>query len=844
VIGRTIGRYRVVSKLGHGGLATVWKARDELRGREVALKLLHEHLASVEVVRRRFLHEATIAAALDHPGIVAVHDFGSSDGTAFIALALVEGETASESVARRLTPFAEVVRIGVALADALQYAHDHGVVHRDVTGRNIMLARDGRVLLLDFGLALADWESRLTSKGTRMGTAHYMASELIRGEEADARSDVYGLGVVLYELLTGGFPFTSEHPEGVMYAVANLPPVPPRARRADIPPAFEALVLHALARERAERPPSARALGQALAELRLEAASPARVAPNRAPATADEPTRDFATTPAARARLSGPHYLAILPFEVADPGTDPEGAAPQLADRLADTVSCALAKASGVRVVPASREALALEPRDAARELGANLLLRGSVRRSGMQLRVSWSVRDPWSGVSVAGDVVDGSALRVFDVEDEVVASVFRGLGLDPPARDAPAARPHDPAAEDHYRQAVGYLRRYDNEASIDGAIALLERLVATEGEQPRVLAALTRAYLYKSQLTRERVWENRAAKACERAIALEPDAAEVRLAVGHLHLVSGRPGEARQEFEHALGSEAVRFEARLGIARAHADSGRLAEAEVECARAIEERPDDWRAHSLLGWVHLHENRFAESLAPCRRVLELTPDNARGRRNLGTALYRLDRFEEAVEAFQQSLAIQPNDEAYSNLGAAFYALGRYEEAIEAFRTAVRLTVGDPLRWGNLGVACHWVAGHEHEAVVPLERAIGLMRERLERNPLRADWWALLSGWLVTLGRHAEAREAIERAITLDAGEAEVMLRAGHVYFEIGERGESLRWFRQAKAAGCGLGELRRSPALAALREDPEFLRLLESDPAGAQGGGSVASAPP
>lgn len=830
MIGRTIGRYRVVSKLGHGGLATVWKARDELRGHAVALKVLHEHLASVDVVRRRFLHEATIAAALDHPGIVAVYDHGVSEGTAFIALALVDGDTVSELATRRLAPFAEAVRIGVAVAEALQHAHEHHVIHRDVTGRNVMVARDDRVMLLDFGLALADWESRLTSKGTRMGTAHYMASELIRGEQADARSDVYGLGVVLYELLTGGFPFTSEHPDGVLYAAANTPPIPPRDRRPDLPPAFEAIVLRAIARERADRFPTAQALAQALAELRLEHAEPVP-APVRPAVTPDEPTREYGATQAARPRLAGPHYLAILPFEVTDGEPDPDRAATQLADRLAETLSCALAKAPGLRVVPAHREALALAPHEAARELGANLLLRGNVRRSGMQLRVSWSVRDPWSGVSVAGDLVDGAALRPFDLEDQVVTSLFRGLGLDPSARAAPSAAPHDPAAEDHYRQALGYLRRYDNEASVDGAIALLERLVATEGDQARFFAGLARAYLCKNQLTRERVWENRAAKACERALALDPGLPEVRLAVGQLQLASGRPADARQEFERVLESETERYDARLGLARSLADAGRLVDAEVECGRAIEERPDDWRAHSLLGWVHLREHRFEESLRPWRRVVELTPDNARGRRNLGTALYRLDRFAEAVEAYQQSLAIQPNDEAYSNLGAAFYALGRYEEAIEAFRTAVRLTSGDPLRWGNLGVACHWVPGHEHEAVVPLERAIGLMRERLERNPLRADWWALLAGWLVTLGRRAEAREAIERAVTLDPEEVEVMLRAGHVYFEIGEREECLRWFARAKSAGCGLGELRRSPSLASLREDPDFLKLLEPEPA-------------
>ncbi len=204
MIGRRLGRFRVDAELGHGGMATVWRAHDELLNRPVALKILDPKLAGSSKIRRRFIHEARAVAHLNHPGIVAVFDAGEVEGVAYIALSLVDGDTVSDLAARRLLPVAEAIRIVGQAADALAHAHEREVVHRDVTGRNIMVGRDGRVFVLDFGLARAAWESRVTTSDTPMGTAAYLAPEIVRGAEADARSDLYGLGVVFYEALTGG----------------------------------------------------------------------------------------------------------------------------------------------------------------------------------------------------------------------------------------------------------------------------------------------------------------------------------------------------------------------------------------------------------------------------------------------------------------------------------------------------------------------------------------------------------------------------------------------------------------------------------------------------------------
>lgn len=266
MIGRRLGRFTITGPLGQGGMATVWRATDELLRRPVALKVLREALAGSPAARRRFLHEARSASLLDHPGVATVYDFGAAEGLVYIAFALIEGETLSARAGREPIPVREAARIVSEAAGAIAHAHARGVIHRDVTGRNVMIARDGRVFVLDFGLALAAGQSRLTTAETALGTVTYMAPEVIAGRPADARSDLYGLGVVLYEALTGAFPYTSGRPESLFFMVQSREPRPPRELRPDIPAALERAVLTALARDPDARYPNAEAMA---AELRV-----------------------------------------------------------------------------------------------------------------------------------------------------------------------------------------------------------------------------------------------------------------------------------------------------------------------------------------------------------------------------------------------------------------------------------------------------------------------------------------------------------------------------------------------------------------------------------------------
>ncbi|HKQ56469.1 MAG TPA: protein kinase [Candidatus Eisenbacteria bacterium] len=840
MVGRKIGRFHVLAELGRGGMGTVWKARDELLGRVVAIKVLGESLASDAAARRDFRREAEIAALLDHPSIVPVYEAGESDDVAYMVMKLIHGETFERYASRRLPPQADILRIALSVTEALGYAHARDVIHRDITPRNIMLTQEGDAFVLDFGLARVTGATASTT-GHVKGTLAYLAPERVGMRPADARSDIYGLGVVLYKTLTGVLPFDGENNEVICYRILAGEFEPPRRLRPSLDPCFEDLILRMMARDPERRPPSAEALAIELRRLAGAIRDVPSTEDGPKPGPPGETASDDLTRPVERPAAPGlgrvPAFLAVLPIEAAEDGPVDPGRQ-RVLQELADAARARLANIERLHVVAmTSAPDPSEDARSLARRVGANMLLRSTARFEGTAVRLGFALIDAERGVQVGGGNVDGSVLERFELEDRWIAALREALSIPgAPLSTERSARPRDPAARERFAQALAYLGRFDNEASIDGAISILESLLTTEGETAEVQAALARACVHKYNQTRQRVWEARAAKACDRAKRLDADSPDVLLAVGEFHAAAGRYAEALVELDRALGSRPEFYEAHVARARALDGAGRAVEAEAACRNAIAIRPADWRGYHVLGLVLFRVGRYEDAVEPWEKVTQLTPDNAAGHRNLGSAMFHLIRYDDCLVAFRRSNEIHPHGMAFDNLGTALFYLGRYDESIEAFEKAVVLTPAEPRAWGNLGNACRRVPGREPRMREALERAVALMRERFDREPGEGQDWARLAGWLANLDRRKDAEQALLYAVTRSPEDVYCMVAAGLTLLRLGEREEAKSWIRRAVQHGYSMESVRRSPDLRALAEDAEFRRILEDGSHGGDAG--------
>jgi TolB-like protein/Tfp pilus assembly protein PilF len=423
MIGESVGPYRVVSKLGEGGMGEVYRARDSRLQREIALKILPAALAADPAHVERFRREARAVAALTHPNIVTIHSVEEADGVHFLTMELIEGRPLDRELPASGCPVPQLIEIGMALADGLAAAHERGIVHRDLKPANVMIDRHGRVKILDFGLAkttaldaLAQAETRapLTNAGLVVGTMPYMAPEQIEGRTVDARTDIFALGAVLYELATGERPFAGESSAMLMTAILRDDPRPVADRRSDLPSAFGRLVSRCLEKRPNDRIQTARDVYNELRAQQREFVTPSSARPAVVSSSAG-PARP---APSSGANRATGLWTTVLPFTAR--GGDPDLIA--LAEGLTEDVTAGLIKFPYLKIVAAS---------GSERPTNARYVVQGNLRRAGSMLRVTVELVDSESGVHLLADRFDRefTPARIFEIQDDLAARVIVNVG-------------------------------------------------------------------------------------------------------------------------------------------------------------------------------------------------------------------------------------------------------------------------------------------------------------------------------------------------------------------------------------------------------------------------------
>jgi serine/threonine-protein kinase len=846
---RVAGRFIIERELGRGGGGAVFLARDRVLDRGVAIKVLPRGVSDQNALER-FEQEARAAGGLEHPNVLAVHDVGVHEGAPFIVSELLDGSTLRKTLEESRLPIARIVTLALQLAQGLAATHEKGIVHRDLKPENLFVLRDGRLKILDFGVAklLSRGEEARkpgfrTVSGTILGTVPYMSPEQVHGSVADARSDIFAFGAILYEMLAGAPAFArASHVEtGHAILAEEAPPL-----GSNCPRALRHLVTRCLAKDPADRIATARELVAVLEPLaRLPPQAFVRPWPLRAWALAVSavlgalivlvsgvPDRFSRPRPAVTIKR-----LAVLPFRPIGPTPDREALCAGLTRTLSDRLRRVEILQKSVLVVsPADLIKERVGSADEARSaFGANLALTGTVHWQEHKIFVAASLVDTESKRVVSARDLEIEREEFPSLTSLLLQKVTEMLALEttPDARRNPDEEPAAPGVYEVYLQGQGYLQRYDRAENIDRAIASFDGALARDPKFALAHAGRAEAWLRKFHVAREVGALEQARASTERAIRLGPRLAQVHLTAGLVHEDAGEHALAIDSFEQALQMDASNVDAMRELANAYDGAGRPADAETTFQRAVRLRPGSWAACKDLAIFYNRHGRLEEALSWFQRVVALTPDNYAAYSSLGGVYLRLGRHEPAAAALQKSLALHATTVAYINLGAIRYFEERYAEASESFRKAAQLNPSDERAWGALGDALKMLPGQADEMAGAYRQAIALAERQAVLNPNDAELHSRLAMYDAYVGDRQAADTELASALRLASTDGTVLFRAALVHEELGRRLQALDAIDKALHVDYSREEIGKAPALAGLRGDPRYTRMLTSIAQGA-----------
>jgi serine/threonine protein kinase/tetratricopeptide (TPR) repeat protein len=843
-----IGPYQIVGKVGAGGMGVVFKAIDVRLQRTVALKFLPTDREVLALDKERLLREARAASALDHPNIATVYAVEEAeDGRLFIVMAYYQGETLDERIRRGPLPSAEAADMARQIARGLARAHAQGIVHRDIKPSNIMITSDGVAKIVDFGLALAVTSSASTQSMGAAGTLPYMSPEQAMGKAADARTDIWALGVVLYEMLTGRLPFTSDSPAATVMAIVKEPP----AEMGEVPKELQLVVFRALSK-------GVEARYQSCAEMLADLGASGQLEGVPAPgvgrrelqrarsATASVPAMGRARKAwigaavalvvilaalllsPLRQRLLSPvpeKHIVVLPFDVSGGGPAAESLANGLMESVTGKLSNLDAGQQSVWVVPSlevQRRKIS-DPGSARRDLGATIVVKGILRQQGQEIRLMLDVIDAHNLRLLGSATVNETTGSLSALEDEAVSHLAEIMHIRTarPSHPTAAGSTTVPAAYEDYLKGLGFLQRYDKPGNLDSAIALFESAVKTDPGFALALTALGEAYWDRYRLDQNPQWVEKAAAYCRRAAELNDQLPAVYITLGRIHDGTGQHNLALQEFQHALKLEPRSADALLGLAGVYESMGRVPDAEAVYKRAAALRPDYWGGYYELGVFYYRQGRYLDAANAFRRVLEITPDNAQAHSNLGAMVQNLGHETEAEAEFKKSLALHPTYAAYANLGNLYYHQNRWADSAAMTEKALQLNNKDYRLWANLGLAYDWL-----NDVAKANAAYEEELKRLEETAkIKADDAAIQSELGVLYSRKRLRNKAlphIEAALALAPSDGRTLADAGEAYDNLGDRNKALELVKKSLEHGWTMDQLQRNPGLRSLVADPRF----------------------
>jgi len=856
------GRYRIDGFLGRGGMGSVYRAWDTELGLHVALKVVRPDLtADPESARdfdRRFKQELLLARQVSHRNVLRIHDLGDAEGVKYITMSFVDGRDLAADLKEGRLPFDRVRSLGRQLASGLAAAHDAGIVHRDLKPQNILIGPNDHLYVSDFGLAksLEATAAGLTRPGEFLGTPRYIAPEQVEGGVVDHRVDIYAVGLILYEMLTGDTPFDAPSAIEIMMMRVRERPKPPRAIIPAIPDDLERVVMRCLERDPAARYADAHEIEADLGgapSTRVRAATASATVGRAAPWTPRRrliwgggiglaliaatvvPTvvmmrnRAAAAHASAAAEGAAQTRIAVLPFKTVGDAPNLESAAAGLDESLSSKLFAVkhVTVAADSAVQRAIRKTTLAET---GKDLGANLLVTGSVQGNGDKLRVTAHLQDVAANRELWSQEFSGVPADLLTLEDRIFSALVAQLPVK--LSDAETARtvthPTDNIeAYAAYLRGRRAMRGEQNMTNVQAAIDAYKDALRQDPSFALAYAGIADSSLRMYRTTKEPHWAAEALSAAQQADALDDKLVEVHIALGNVYQATGRTAESIVELKKATDLAPNSDDAFRRLGRAYLSAGRAEESLHAYRKAVDVNPYHWVNSDTLGAAYLQLGRYPDAIAAFQHVIQLAPDNVNGYNDLGAVYLRTAQYDKALDAFQHALTLQQIPNTYTNLGITYAYAGRFAEAVPMFEKAAAMQPNAEVFAGNLADGYRW-AGRREQAATAYDKAIGLALKAIQVNPRDATTRGNLALYYAKKGDASTARRFMKEAREIDAKSADLLYDEAVMSALLNDTDRAFADLREAIGAGLPLSSIETDPDLRGLRADPRYAALKTS----------------